>query len=110
MGASRAEVTNDPDKAAKSVANGSPVVLVGPDAGALGAALATSPDRDRRERLLGVMVGEASDPAVMAAAAEMAGELWPWAGGGAGDEASEGRPGHSRSERQAVREGRHPER
>jgi len=54
-------------------------VLVGGDAAALGEALRASQDSDRRERLLGVMVGDLADPAVTAASAEMAGELWRWA-------------------------------
>ena len=56
-------------------AEGTPVVLVGADAGALGAVLAAAPDRDRRERLVAVIVGAPDDPAVRAAAAEMAAEL-----------------------------------
>ena len=64
---------------------GAPVVLVGEDASALGAAVSSSPDQGRRERLLAVVVGDLDDPAVMLAAEEMAGELWQWAKG-------EGRP------------------
>ena len=55
------------------------MVLVGPDAAALGEAVSTSADRDGRERLLAVVVGDPDDPAVMLAAQEMAGELWQWA-------------------------------
>jgi hypothetical protein len=72
-------VTDSAETAYRLVAEGTPVVLVGEDAGALGEALAGAPDRDNHERLLGVMVGDASGPATAAAAAEMAGELWPWA-------------------------------
>ncbi len=52
-------------------------MLVGKDAAALGEAVA-GPDQGRRERLLGVMVGDPADPAVALAAEEMAGELWQW--------------------------------
>ena len=72
-------MTADPGEAARLVAAGSPVVLTGADAAVLGAVLARSPDRVGRQRLLGVMVGCPHDPAVEAAAAEMAGELWAWA-------------------------------
>jgi hypothetical protein len=61
------------------VAEGTPVVLVGDEAGSLGEAVAGSPDAHSHERLLAVMVGDRADPATAAAAAEMAGELWPWA-------------------------------
>jgi hypothetical protein len=71
-------VTEVPEEAARLVAQGTPVVLVAEDAGALGEALAGAQDRDSHERLLGVMVGP-SGPGTTAAAAEMAGELWPWA-------------------------------
>ncbi|MGP8207573.1 MAG: hypothetical protein ACLQVK_16220 [Acidimicrobiales bacterium] len=69
------KVTDDPTVAARLAAEGTPVVLVGADAAALGAVLATAPDRDGREHLLAVMVGGPGDPAVAAAAAEMAAEL-----------------------------------
>jgi hypothetical protein len=72
-------VTEVPEEAARLVAQGTPVVLVGEDAAALGEAVAGAQDRDSHERLLGVMVGGPSSPATAAAAAEMAGELWPWA-------------------------------
>ncbi|HYA44667.1 MAG TPA: hypothetical protein VED59_03610, partial [Acidimicrobiales bacterium] len=75
-----------PDEALQHVVAGSPVVLVGPDAEMLGRVLRSVPDRNRRERLLAVLVGDPSDPEVLAAAAEMAGELWPWAEGGAAAE------------------------
>jgi hypothetical protein len=61
------------------VAQGTPVVLVGKGADALGEAVAGAQDRDSHERLLGVMVGDPSSPGTATAAAEMAGELWPWA-------------------------------
>ncbi|HXW78390.1 MAG TPA: hypothetical protein VEJ84_02770 [Acidimicrobiales bacterium] len=80
MGSRGAKVTGDPEEAARVVAGGSPVVLVNEDPSALGAAVSASPDNGRRERLLGVMVGDLEDPAVMSASAEMASELWPWAG------------------------------
>jgi hypothetical protein len=75
-------VTADPGAAARMAAEGLPVVLVSTDATVLGAALASAPDEAGRERWLAVMVGDLEDPAVMAAAQEMAGELWPWAGTG----------------------------
>jgi hypothetical protein len=53
------------------------VVLVGDDAAQLGQAAAAIGDGAGGRRLLAVMVGAAGDPAVQAAAAEMAGELWP---------------------------------
>lgn len=59
---------------------GTPVVLVGADAAALGAVLAAAPDRDGRPRLLAVMVGDPGDAAVRAAAVEMAAELGREAG------------------------------
>jgi hypothetical protein len=69
------KVTDDPTVAASLAADGTPVVLVGADAAGLGAILAAAPDRDGREHLLAVMVGDPGDPAVAAAAAEMAAEL-----------------------------------
>ena len=72
-------MTADAGEAARVVQSGLPVVLVGADASALGAALSSSPDRERHERLLAVVVGDPDDPAVMLAAEEMAGELWQWA-------------------------------
>ncbi|HTW07925.1 MAG TPA: hypothetical protein VME46_10460 [Acidimicrobiales bacterium] len=72
-------MTSNPAEAARLVAGGTPVVLVGRDALALGAAALASADEQKRERLLAVLVGDPSDPVVMAAAAEMAAELWPWA-------------------------------
>jgi hypothetical protein len=75
------KVTDDPTLAAGLAAEGTPVVLVGADAAGLGAVLATAPDRDGRERLLAVMVGDPGDPAVAAAAAEMAAELGGVRGG-----------------------------
>jgi hypothetical protein len=50
-------------------------VLVGEDATSLGAVIAAAPDRDGRERLLAVMVGDPGDEGVWAAAMEMAAEL-----------------------------------
>ena len=75
-----ARVVGDPAEAARIVAGGSPVVLVSRDPSALSAAVASAPDDAGRERLLAVMVGDLEDPGVVAAALEMAGELWPWAG------------------------------
>jgi hypothetical protein len=72
-------VTDNAETASALAAGGTAVVLVGEDAAVLGDALAGAPDRDAHERLLGVMVGDPSGPATAAAAAEMAGELWPWA-------------------------------
>ena len=72
-------MTDNAEVAGASVAEGKPAVLVGGDAVALGEALAGAPDRGSHERLLAVMVGDPSDAATAAAAAEMAGELWPWA-------------------------------
>ena len=71
-------VTSDADEAVRAVAAGTPVVLVGKDAAALGEAVSSAPDRGRRERLLAVVVGDPADPAVALAAEEMAGELWQW--------------------------------
>ena len=83
------EVTDDPLTAARLVTEGRPVVLVSADATALGAVLAGAPDRGGRRRLLAVMVGDPGDPAVRAAAVELAEELArdgaaDGAGGGAG--------------------------
>jgi hypothetical protein len=78
-------VTSDHAEALRLVAEGTPVVLVipgGDGAQALGRSLAGAPDAGGRERLLAVLVGDPTDPAVVAAAQEMAGELWPWAGPG----------------------------
>ena len=83
VGSGVAIVTSDLDEAARAVAGGAPVVLVGKDAEALGEAVSSSPDQGWRERLLAVVVGDPDDPAVMLAAEEMAGELWQWAKGGA---------------------------
>jgi hypothetical protein len=74
----RALVTGDVGEAVRAVEAGVPVVLVGVDAEALGAAVSSSPDQGRRERLLAVVVGDPADPAVALAAEEMAGELWQW--------------------------------
>jgi hypothetical protein len=79
LGSVGAKVTESAEVASRVAAEGSPVVLVGEDAAALGEALAGAPDRDNHERLLAVMVGDPSRPATAVAAAEMAGELWPWA-------------------------------
>jgi hypothetical protein len=79
-GAKVAKVTSEVAEAARLVAGGTPAVLVGADAAALGEAVRASPDEADNKRLLGVMVGGSSEPAVMAAAGEMAAELWPWAG------------------------------
>jgi hypothetical protein len=84
VGSRVARVTSDPDEAARAVAAGAPVVLVGKDAAALGEAVSSSPDQGQRERLLAVVVGDPDDPAVMLAAQEMAAELWQWAKGEAG--------------------------
>jgi len=72
-------VTSDFEEAARLVASGRPVVLVGADANALGRFLAASTDEAARERLAGVLVGDPADPTVVEAAREMAAELWPWA-------------------------------
>jgi hypothetical protein len=88
VGSPRATIVDDPARAAELVARGAPVLLVAEDADLLGAAVAGGPDRRRRERLLAVMVGDPDDPVVMAAAQEMAAELWPWSardGDGDGD-------------------------
>jgi hypothetical protein len=69
------KVTDDPTEATRLAAEGMPVVLIGADAAGLGAVLGAAPDRDGRERLVAVMVGPPGDPAVRAAAAEMAAEL-----------------------------------
>jgi len=79
LGSLGAKVTDSAETASGLAADGTPVVLVGEDAAVLGEALATAPDRDAHERLLGVMVGDPSGAATAAAAAEMAGELWAWA-------------------------------
>ena len=79
LGSLGAKVTDSAEAASGLAADGTPVVLVGEDAAVLGEALATAPDRDAHERLLGVMVGDPSGAATAAAAAEMAGELWAWA-------------------------------
>ncbi|MDA8303029.1 MAG: hypothetical protein M0005_16155 [Actinomycetota bacterium] len=81
-----AEVTNDPEEAARLVAGGTPVVLVGPDALALGRFAAsvtgTAGNGTAGKCLLAVLVGDLSDPAVSGAASQMAAELWPSAGTG----------------------------
>jgi hypothetical protein len=77
VGSMPAKVTADTTEAALLVAAGRPVVLVSPDAAALGQVLARAPDRDQGRLLLAVMVGDLGEPAVAAAAAEMAAELWP---------------------------------
>lgn len=79
LGREGAKVTSDPAEAASKVEAGLPVVLVLPDTTALAEFLRSSPDQDRRERPLGVMVGDLSEPEVAVAAAEMASELWLWA-------------------------------
>lgn len=91
------KVTDNREEAARLVASGAPVVLVGPDAGALGSAMAwhamagalgndagggVGGAGGRAGRcLLAVLVGDLSDPSVAAAAKEMAAELFPSAGG-----------------------------
>jgi hypothetical protein len=79
LGSLGAKVTESAEVASRLAAGGTPVVLVGGDAVVLGEALAGAPDKDNHERLVGVMVGDPAHPATAAAAAEMAGELWPWA-------------------------------
>jgi hypothetical protein len=85
-----AKVTTDPEDAARLAGAGTPAVLVGKDAaalvatvgpgdGTLGAVGTSGSGNSGHECLLGVMVGDPSDPAVIAAALEMAAELWPWA-------------------------------
>ena len=75
-----ARVISDPSEAARVAASGEPVVLVGKDASAMGATVSSAADNAGRERLLAVMVGDPEDPAVKAAASEMASELFPWTG------------------------------
>ena len=75
-----ARVISDPREAARVAASGEPVVLVGKDASAMGATVSSAADNAGRERLLAVMVGDPEDPAVKAAASEMASELFPWTG------------------------------
>ena len=57
------------------------MVLVTDDAERAGVLLVGAPDESSHTKLLGLMVGDPEDPRVQAAAAEMAGELWPWAHG-----------------------------
>ena len=71
-------MTKGPAGISGFVANVTPTVFVGEDAARLGRALAAVPQNG--QCLVGVMVGDPEDPVVSAAAAEMAGELWPWAG------------------------------
>ena len=91
------KVTDNREEAARLVASGAPVVLVGPDAEALGRAMASEGAAGARggdtgsgvvvaggsagRCLLAVLVGDLSDPSVAAAAEEMAAELFPWAAG-----------------------------
>ena len=91
------KVTDNREEAARLVASGAPVVLVGPDAEALGRAMASqgavgARGGDSRSGvvaaggsagrcLLAVLVGDRSDPSVAAAAEEMAAELFAWAAG-----------------------------
>ena len=75
-----ARVISDPSEAARVAAGGEPVVLVGKDASAVGATVSSAADNAGRERLLAVMVGDPEDPALKAAAREMASELFPWTG------------------------------
>jgi len=77
LGSPAAKVAVDAAEAARLVAEGTPTVLVGQDGQAVGEVVARAQDKD--ERLLAVMVGDPSRPATAVAAAEMAGELWPWA-------------------------------
>ena len=79
VGQPAAKVTTDVAEASRCVSDGTPTVLVSEDGAAVGRALRSSPDEGARERLLGVLIGDPDDPAVRAAAEEMAGELWPWA-------------------------------
>jgi len=83
VGSLAAKVTNDPNEGSDFVAKGTPTVLVGEDAAALGQAIVAAPQDGGGRCLLAVMIGDLGDPVVAAAAAEMAGELWPWAGTGA---------------------------
>jgi hypothetical protein len=78
LGSPAAKVTVDAAEAARLVAEGTPTVLVGQDGQAVGEVVARAQDKD--ERLLGVMIGDPAQSGVLEAAAEMAGELWPWAG------------------------------
>lgn len=68
-------MTAEPEEAARLVAAGTPVVLVGESAVDLGRQVRET--REAREGLLAVMLGASGDPAVQAAALEIAGELWP---------------------------------
>jgi hypothetical protein len=77
MGPPAAKVTSDRAEASRLVARGTPAVLVGEDAQALGHLIASSCEEDAHERLLAVMVGDPADPVVAGAAHEMAAELWP---------------------------------
>ena len=86
-------MTEVPEEAARLVAQGTPVVLVGEDARALGQAVAGAQDRDSHERLQGVMVGDPTSPGTATAAAEMAGELWPWTRTGLARSAPRRNPG-----------------
>jgi hypothetical protein len=91
------KVTDNREEAVRLVASGAPVVLVGPDAEALGRAMASHATASALggdsgagvagaggsagRCLLAVLVGDLSDPSVAAAAEEMAAELFPWAAG-----------------------------
>ena len=77
VGAPEAKATADPAAARAAVEAGRPVVLVAADAAELGAAVSASPDRGGPRLLLATLVGDPDDPAVIAAAQEMAAELWP---------------------------------
>jgi|GEM_PF-6240787 hypothetical protein len=81
------EVTADPAQAARWVASGTPVVLVGTDPVELGrfmssVACSSSSERagpqEARSCLVAVLVGDLANPDVARAAAEMAAEMWPW--------------------------------
>jgi hypothetical protein len=74
MGSSAVTVTKVPAVAGQLVAQGTPVVLVGPDADALGQVLAAVPE-GAGAGLLCVMVGDPDDAQVWGAAEEMATEL-----------------------------------
>ncbi len=60
------------------VVSGVPVVLMDRASATLGNRVASCPDSEGGRRLLAVMVGDPHADATLAAAREMAAELWPW--------------------------------
>lgn len=77
-----AELTADYSEAARLVAAGTPAVLMAPATVELGRLLARSAGAGPSALRVAFMAGQATDPEVLDAAAEMAGELWPGPGGG----------------------------